>query len=204
MTEAIKYQEPSNVGNFYLKHVDVMKPLEDQPEKKSFAVSKEGYSLQLLREIAESKSVNKKVFVVIEWPEVFEVQRLPDGSNAKLFYRYCTNAKYDCTDSSMVDIENIICQYIKSDLESCLKYDKNLTPEIKNENIISYTYLHRRCASLASFRKSANGSTELLKILLKMLSDNKIIEAVSNDIATGMFKTTAKLYKVVDIELLKQ
>tara|TARA_Y100001973_G_scaffold106643_1_gene186073 strand:- start:12962 stop:13591 length:630 start_codon:yes stop_codon:yes gene_type:complete len=197
-----EYVEPSNVGEYYLKHVEAMKPIKSQPEGKSFAIQREGYSLALLREIADLANVGKKAVVVIEWPEVFEVQRLPDGSNTKLFYRYSTGDKKDRVEHSEIgdsvsDIKSIVAQYIESNFEDCLKYDKKLNAEAKIENVISYSYIQRRSASLASFRKAPEGSTARLKAAIDALVEIDFLNAVPDNVAAGTFETTGKLYQIV-------
>ncbi len=198
-----EYVEPSNIGEYYLKHVEAMKPTESQPEGKSFAIPSDGYSLSLLRDLADAANVGKKAIVVVEWPEVFEVQRLPDGSNTKLFYRYSTGNKRgnrvelsEC-EESIEEIKRILNEYIEDNFEECLKYDKNINAEAKAEKIVSYAYVQRRCLGLAAFRKAPEGAAKRFKSAIEELVESGYLKAVPKTVAAGTFETNGKLYQIV-------
>lgn len=197
-----EYVEPSNIGEYYLKHVEAMKPTEKQPEGKSFAIPSEGYSLSLLRDLADAANVGKKAIVVVEWPEVFEVQRLPDGSNTKLFYRYSTGNKkgrseHSELDESIEEVKRVLNEYIEDDFEAAVKYDDSLSIEIKKENVVSHSYIQRRCTGLASFRKAPEGSSKRFKATIKSLIEEGILNQVPKQVASGTFETGRTLYQIV-------
>lgn len=201
--DEFEYFEPSNIGECYLKHVEAMKPIKDQPQGKSFAINKDDYSLSLLRDIADCSNVGKKAIVVIEHEEVFEVQRLPDGSNTKLFYRYSTGKKRgnrvelsECEDS-IEEIKRILKEYVEDNLEECIKYDKNINAEIKAEKIVSYAYVQRRCIGLAAFKKAPEGAAKRFKVAIEELVEEGYLKAVPKMVASGTYETSAKLYQII-------
>lgn len=198
-----EYVEPSNVGELYLKHVEAMKPVESQPIGKSFAIPREDYSLSLLRDLADVSNVGKRAVVVLEWPEVFEVQRLPDGTNTKLFYRYSTGNKrgnrveISEAGESVDELKRILSDYVNEDFDEAMKYDKGLSAEAKSEKVVSYAYMQRRCLGLASFKNAPEGATKRFKASIEDLIEEGYISAVPKQVASGTFETNGKLYQIV-------
>ena len=194
----MEYVEPSNATAFYLKHVEAMKATEEQPEGRSFALPKEGYSLALLRDLAELANVGKRAYVVIEWPQAFEVQRLPDGSNTKLFYRYLAGSeKPSFTNNSPSDkLRDFLRKYNELPLESCSQYDKNITEEMKSQNYVTYTLLQRRLAGVAAFRNSAKGSTETLKDCIAELAESGELVELPEELVKSSFELSGKVFKI--------
>src|SRR5690349_10795387 len=115
----MEYVQSSDAAAFYLRHVEAMKAVDKQPEGFSFAVVKIGFSLALLRNLADLANVGKKAFVVVEWPEAFEVQRLPDGSNTKLFYRYHA-LQANATEEAAVKVREVLADYKQLSFDSVL------------------------------------------------------------------------------------
>jgi hypothetical protein len=195
----MEYVAPSNVGEFYLKHVEAMAAMEQQPERTSFGLAREGFSLALLRDLAEAFNVGKRAHVVIEWPTGFEVQRLPDGSNTKLFYRYLKGEEKEV--SLNVDasekLQEVLQSYLKLELDDCLKYDAKLTKEIKESRIISFAYIQRRLSNVIAFKNSPEGATKKLAACIAELVEQELLVAMPEAVTKEAFGTSAKLYKIV-------
>jgi len=194
--EKTNYCDPSGVANFYLNHVAAMVPVEAMPAGKSLAVPLEGYSLSLLRDLAAKASVGKKALVVIAWPTGYEVQRLPDGSCTKLFYRYLNQTDEGDQANELSDtiseVKRVVQEYVESSFEKCVKYDVALLPEVKEANVVSYAYIQRRVANLKAFRNAHEGSTKRFKATIEAIIGEGYLTEVDKD----KYKTSAKLYKV--------
>jgi len=191
------YANPSNVAEFYLKHVKAMKPAESMPEGKSFGVTLEGFSLSLLRDLAKKgSSVGKMAVVVVPWPTSYEVQRLPDGSDVNIFYRYLNDTpaggNANVFADSIIDMKRITDEYHDLPFDACLKYDGNMLSEAFNNDVISTAYLQRRLANLASYRKAPEGSTKRFKATL----DEAIKEGVLTPVEKDKYDYRGKLYQI--------
>ena len=204
MTE---YFEPSTVGNYFLAHSAAMEPCATQEVAKSFAITKEPLpgnteptSLIVLRKIAERYSVGIKTFVVIEHEQCFEVRRLQDNESSKLFYEFMQPEKVcaNYEDKAEQDILRVIEESKTQDFELMKKYDLSYNEDMRRENIFSYVYVQRRTASLASIRKSKDGSKETITNILNKLIEEGLIKEVPAQIAKGVFNNGSKLYQITD------
>ncbi len=198
-----EYVERSQAGNFYRKHVDIMAPVSSQPVDRSFAVPKEGLSFSLLKELADSLSVGKRRIVVIEHEAAYEIQRIPDNYNLRLFYRYLNENSmkpFGANSDTMENIKRIAFDYLKSDVDKNLNYDKNLSLLMQQNNVISYAYLQRRIASLAAFRRAPEGSSMHLKNILGELEKTGFIVKLTKATTDRSYGTSAKLYQIMETE----
>jgi len=190
-----EYREPSQTASIYQKHIAAMKPGEDLPVGKSFAIPLEDYSFGFLKDIAETMNVNDRCIVVVYWPASFEVQRLPDGSNSKLFYKHC-KLNLDTFDNSIEKTKEKLAQYIKLAFEDCLTVYPSLKKEAKRLNIISYTHLQRSLGPLASFRKAKEGPKERLHRVIEQLEKDDVLRMIPENKALDCYQTRAKLYQI--------
>lgn len=192
------FYKSSNVGDEYYAHLRAMSRTETQEVGQSFVLSAKEYRFDLLKKIADKKSVGKKAFVVIEWDGDFEIKRLPDDFNPRDFYENVINADKSkaLSQSSKLVMSRKIKIYVKSSLETCRSYDNALNEEIKKANIISRTYLHRSCGGLAAFKNSEKGSKDEFKNALKELEKEGVLTAVNES-------GKAKMYKI-NVEKLEE
>lgn len=196
----MEYLPPSNVGAFYAKHVAAMAPCKDQPQGTSFAIPLEGFNCQCLRDIAETYNVGKLAYVVIEHSTGYEVQRLEDGSNTKLFYRYLINEGSKAVHvSTPIEVLLLTVEaYGKADsFEAFAKYDANLTHAMKQDNVFPYALMQRKLASNSALKNSRVGATEALKKAFDELVEYGYISDVPTEEAKAKYQTNAKLYRIV-------
>lgn len=190
----MQFIEPSNENEFYMKHVSALKPCELCPIDKAFALPKVEYSLGCLKDVLNTINVGNVAFVAIEHESVYEIRRLPDGASAKLYYQYLAKSKEEPSlmDKCENTILRVIGEYTKQPLAENIKYDPNLTEEMKLLNIVSRSYLQRRVLSLFCFKADATNFEDTLEKLIKKY---KLVEVASN-VCKEQFKTKAKLYQI--------
>jgi len=192
----------SNLGEDVERHyVEMGLALELQPNE-AFAIPKSGFSLKLLREIAEDMSTAQKPLVVFEHgdPPVFEVRRLQPGRSAKRFYAYVGKPEELATDEALEPkalVMQVIAGFFEKPPEDFATYEPKFTKEWQDERAFSYSMLSRRVVPLALFRKSQGGGTALLKKLLtELVSEGKLYE-VPEAFAEQHFGTTGKVYRLL-------
>ncbi|OHD25430.1 MAG: hypothetical protein A2Y38_12780 [Spirochaetes bacterium GWB1_59_5] len=195
----MEYVESSNAGEFFMKHVEAMKPTAEQPEGKSFALVKEGFALSVLRDIAESFNVGKQAFVVIEHFEAFEIRRLVNGTNVKLFYKYLDKNEQSAekASDSMAALREIIEQFKETSFEQISRYKAGITEEMKAACVISYSYVYKRLSNVASIKHSPNSLTDEIKRLIDCAISDKILSNVPETVAKDVYKTSAKIYQIL-------
>lgn len=193
--------EPSTAAEFFLKPMKALERCADLECGKSFGIAAEGYSLLLLRDIAaDSYSVGKKAFVVIDHgSNGYEVQRLPDGCNVKLFYKHLQSSvetekgKPIEVDSATSEIKKKCTEYMEFGIEHAHKYDGTITKEMKSSTIVSYAYIQRRISAMAVIRK--NGASAITLAIAELVELKDLTE-VSAQVASDRFGKKAKLYQI--------
>lgn len=186
------YRESSNVAETYYKHVSAMEPTKNLPEKASFAIApRAGLSLEFLIDIAKNFEAD---IVVIEHDDAdcFEVCRLKDGSNVNWFYKHCVKPINKPT--TIVDCVNKVKQaityYLDNKFEKCFNYDKQLTKELKDCNVITHAFIQRKVGNLKAFTKAPEGGPKRLKECIAILIQGGHLLERDNE--------GAKQYQIVD------
>lgn len=198
-----EYQEPSNVADFYLKHVKVMEPAKELAEQQSFAIKMNDaeclYSIELLKAVLKDMKL-KEAIVIIPWYEtnVFEVQRLPDGSNVATFYRFLTTDNKPKADTDACEKIIELCKAYLNNEFNAYTYDNNMTADKIKDKIISYSLIQRKLSSMAVFRNSPEGASKRIKGCLKELSDRGFLRTLSKSEIGKLYNMTAQLYEIVD------
>ena len=201
-----EFIDPSPVGDELMRHYAALEPCERIPVAKSFTLPMAEYKAPLLMGLLKQISKLNRVLVLIEHAELglFEIRRLPNGYDAGFFYR-TINApadtpvnvgNYEETELREKLLETIKGALVTSDDET-KGYDANFSLQMKNENVVTYAYLHRKLANVAAFRKSKGGATAALKNALDTLCDEGIIERVPPSYAEKAFQVTAKVYRLM-------
>ena len=200
-----EFIDPSPVGDELMRHYAALEPCERIPVAKSYTLPMAEYKAPLLMGLLKQISKLNRVLVLIEHVELglFEIRRLPNGYDAGFFYR-TINAPADTSDNVGIDeqelreklLETITDALVTSD-EDGQKYDANFSMKMKNENVVTYAYLHRKLANVAAFRKAKGGATAALKKTLDTLCDEGIIERVPPAYVFSAFQVTAKVYRLM-------
>lgn len=201
-----EFIDPSPVGDELMRHYAALEPCERIPVAKSYTLPMAEYKAPLLMGLLKQISKLNRVLVLIEHAELglFEIRRLPNGYDAGFFYR-TINAPADAPSNVGNHEETELREKLLEAFEKGLlssddetkSYDPSFSLQMKNENVVSYTYLHRKLANIAAFRKSKGGATEALKKTLDTLCDEGIIERVPPAYAEKAFQVTAKVYRLM-------
>ena len=201
-----EFIDHSPVGDEIMRHYAALEPCERIPVAKSFTLPMAEYKAPLLMGLLKQISKLHRVLVLIEHAELglFEIRRLPNGYDAGFFYR-TINApadtpvnvgNYEETELREKLLETITDALVTSN-EDGQKYDAKFSLQMKNENVVTYTYLHRKLANVAVFRKSKGGATEALKKTLDTFCDEGIIECVPTAYVFSAFQVTAKVFRLM-------
>ena len=201
-----EFIDPSPVGDDLMRHYAALEPCERIPVAKSFTLPMAEYKAPLLMGLLKQISKLHRVLVLIEHAELglFEIRRLPNGYDAGFFYRMI-NAPAD-TPSNVGNYDELeirdklleaITDALATSTEDGQKYDANFSLQMKNENVVTYAYIHRKLANVAAFRKAKGGATAALKKMLDTLCDEGILERVPPAYAENAFQVTAKVYRLM-------
>ena len=201
-----EFIDPSPVGDELMRHYAALEPCERIPVAKSYTLPMAEYKAPLLMGLLKQISKLNRVLVLIEHAELglFEIRRLPNGYDAGFFYR-TINAPADTPvnvgNYEETELREKVLETLKASLvlsnEATATYDANFSLQMKNENAVTYSYLHRKLANVAAFRKSKGGATAALKNALDTLCDEGIIERVPPSYAEKAFQVTAKVYRLM-------
>lgn len=192
------FVDSSNVNAEFMQHVNAMKPVESQPEGKSFYLPLDGPKIKLLREIAKRASIGKKAFVVVTTEAGFEVMRLPDGTDTELFYRYLEKVEEPSGEkgSGKKYIVQLIDRYADKSFSDLSKTELESTnKKMKDANVFSYSMIQRACVGLAFFRHADGGATPAIKKALVELVDDGFLEILPRSQSSSIFESNAVLYK---------
>lgn len=201
-----EFIDPSPVGDELMRHYAALEPCERIPVAKSYTLPMAEYKAPLLMGLLKQISKLNRVLVLIEHAELglFEIRRLPNGYDAGFFY-HTLKASADAPDNvgnyEEAELREKLLDALKASFvlsgDETKSYDRNFSLQMKNENVVTYTYLHRKLANVAAFRKAKGGATEALKNALDTLCDEGIIERVPPAYAEKAFQVTAKVYRLM-------
>lgn len=202
------YVDSSPDANFYSAHERLLANCANQPEDKSIEILKgmagntgRPISHQLLRKLCGHLSVGKKVFVCVEHEAAFEIKRLNDGANAKLFYEFLNPdevVKIETGDQSLEKMRDLLNSARELKYEDMSKYDGGFTLKMKADNLISYSFIQRRLACVASFRKNPMGATNKIKACLNDLIEEGFIVEIPSSVLRKKYDTSSKLYQIIE------
>lgn len=190
-----QWLEPSPVGSEYTKHEQAMRLCRSVPVDKAFALAA-GFNVGMLRRIAEGYKP-KKIVVIEHGESGFEVRRLGDNADTKLFYESIlpgsTEAKQ--TKTKKDEISKVLRSMFEATDEQLTKYDQ-LAVVAKNAGCASYSYISRRVSALAAFKNDEQGSTNAIKATLDELEGEGLIRKLSDGEAQELFESSAVFYRV--------
>ena len=201
-----EFIDPSPIGDELMRHYAALEPCERIPVAKSYTLPMAEYKAPLLMGLLKQISKLNRVLVLIEHAELglFEIRRLPNGYDAGYFYR-TINAPADMLSNvgnyEETELREKFLEAFKNALlasnDETKSYDPSLSLQMKNEKVVTHTYLHRKLTNVAAFRKSTGGGTAALKKTLDTLCDEGIIERVPPAYAEKAFQVTGKVYRLM-------
>lgn len=193
-----QWLEPSHVGGEYMRHEVAMEPASRVPVHKAFAIGP-GFNVGMLRKMAENYKPKK--IVVIEHGEAgYEVRRLGNNADVSLFYASLEPAKLAAItateDKQQAElISKVVREFMANTVEEISKYDPRAV-ELRSAGCVSYSYLQRRLAPVALFRRDARGSSEALKAVLSAMEADGMLRRLEKEEAFELFNTSAVIYRI--------
>lgn len=192
---AEEWLTPSGIGGEYMRHEQAMLKAAKVPVHKAFAIAP-GYNVGMLQKLADNYRP-KKIVVIEHGENGFEVRRLADSADVKLFYASLNPQPISKTYGSAEEVQRtevlrIIKDFFQSTEDTILKYDKKGV-EAKRMSCITASYIQRRLAGTAAFK----GSTDTLKEIYVKLEEEGFIKKLSKEETEEFFNSSANFYRVV-------
>ena len=202
-----EWLELSPVGNEFMRHEVAMEPAARVPVHKAFAIAP-GFNVGMLRKMAEAFKP-KRIVVIDHKNNGFEVRRLGNNADVSLFYASLDPQKLSSLVEEVEPIEeqkayvkNIIAEFLKMNEAAVIKYDVQ-GAKLRECGCIGYAHIQRKCASIAAFRKDAEGSTAAIKKALSQLEADGLLRKLTDAEANELFETTATVYRINKNSLLE-
>ena len=202
-----EWLEPSPVGDEFMRHSAAMEPAARVPVHKAFAIAP-GFNVGMLRKMAEAFKP-KRIVVIDHEQSGFEVRRLGNNADVSLFYASLDPQKLSSLVEEVEPIEeqkayvkNIIAEFLKMNEAAVIKYDVQGI-KLRECGCIGYAHIQRKCASIAAFRKDAEGSTAAIKKALSQLEADGLLRKLTDAEANELFETTATVYRINKNSLLE-
>jgi hypothetical protein len=193
----IEWLEPSAIGDEYMRHERAMLPAASVPIHKAFGIAP-GFNVGMLRKLAEAFKP-KKIVVIEHGESGFEIRRLSNNADTNLFYFSIKPKSIKEETPILEDQKTYVLRYLSEffDLEDSqlIKYDQNGL-NFRERDCVSYTHIQRKCASLASFRKSEEGATKSINEVFDLLESEGVLRKLSDEETKELFDSTAKVYRV--------
>ena len=197
MAEETQWLDPSPIGGEFSRHEAAMAPCAQVPVHKAFGLAP-GFNVGLLRKMAEGYKP-KKIAVIDHGENGFEIRRLLDSSDLKLFYQNIdkTNSVEATNDANAERIETIkklLKQFFELNDADIAKYDPKAVAA-RLEGCISHSYISRRVTAMSAFRTSDEGATLALKAVITALDGNGLTRLTDSE-ANELFSSGALFYRV--------
>ncbi len=198
---AEQWLEPSPVGSEFMRHSAAMEPAARVPVHKAFAIAP-GFNVGMLRKMAEAYKP-KRIVVIDHAENGFEVRRLGNNADVSLFYaslnpkaiEKLSNECGSIEDEQFSHLKRTIVEFLEMEDAQITKYDAQGV-KLREAACIGYAFLQRKCASIAAFRKDAEGSTAAIKKALFQLETEGFLRKLSEEETNELFGTNATIYRI--------
>ena len=195
-----EWLEPSPVGDEFMRHSAAMEPAARVPVHKAFAIAP-GFNVGMLRKMAEAFRP-KRIVVIDHGEQGFEVRRLAANDDVSLFYLSLNpeqlSAVTDITkpiEEQKTYMKNLFVEFFSMGDEAITRYDAQAV-KLRESGCIGYALIQRKCASVATFRKDAEGSTAAIKKALFELETEGFLRKLSEEETNELFGTGATVYRI--------
>jgi len=140
---------------------------------------------------------------VIDKDVLLWAQRIVDDDARALLKKFQTGEIGNDNDEhkQVTLAHDAIRTYITSPYSKVSSYAGAKGAGMHAENVIPYTYLHRKLSNLAPFRRDRLGGTGALKRVLAILEDRGDLTALNAVTMSQTFKTTSKGFAIVNPEV---
>ena len=190
---ASEWLEPSPVGNEFMRHSQAMEPAARVPVHKAFAIAP-GFNVGMLRKMAESYKP-KRIVVIDHEENGFEVRRLGNNDDVSLFYA-SIEQNNEVEENALECLQTILDEYRNFSFEEAARYKASISEQMKNENVVSYSFLHKRLSKLSVARNSKDGETACVKRAIEEAKANGVLSELPPNLCKEAYKSSARLFKI--------
>lgn len=192
---ASEWLQPSPVGDEFMRHSAAMEPAARVPVYKAFAIAP-GFNVGMLRKMAEAYKP-KRIVVIDHEQSGFEVRRLGNSDDVSLFYASLNKETSNAfaSNEQAEYIKKVLVEFLTMEEDQVIKYDAQ-GAKLREAGCIGYAFLQRKCASVAAFRKDAEGSTAGIKKVLSQFEAEGLLRKLSDEEANELFATSATIYRI--------
>ena len=191
---ACEWLEPSPVGSEFMRHSLAMEPAARVPMHKAFAIAP-GFNVGMLRKMAESYKP-KRIVVIDHEENGFEVRRLGNNDDVSLFYASIEQNK-EVEESALECLQNILDEYRNFSFEEAARYKASISEQMKNDNVVSYSFIHKRLSKLSVARNSKDGETACVKRAIEEAKANGLLSELPPNLCKDAYESSARLFKML-------
>ena len=190
-----EWLEPSPVGSEFMRHAQAMEPASRVPVYKAFAIAP-GFNVGMLRKMAEAYKP-KRIVVIDHEQSGFEVRRLGNSDDVSLFYASLNKETSNAfaSNEQVEYVKKVLVEFLTMEEDQVIKYDAQGV-KLREGGCIGHSYLHRRVAGVAAFRKDVEGSTVAIKKVLSEFEAEGLLCKLSDEEANELFATSATIYRI--------
>ena len=189
-----EWLEPSPVGDEFMRHSAAMEPVARVPVHKAFAIAP-GFNVGMLRKMAESYKP-KRIVVIDHEQSGFEVRRLGNNDDVSLFYA-SIEQNNEIEESALECLQTILDEYRNFSFEEAARYKASISEQMKNENVVSYSFLHKRLSKLSVARNSKDGETACVKRAIEEAKESGLLSELPPNLCKAAYKSSARLFKML-------
>ena len=190
----VVWLEPSPVGGEFMRHAQAMEPASRVPVYKAFAIAP-GFNVGMLRKMAENYKP-KRIVVIDHGENGYEVRRLGNNDDVSLFYASIQQNE-EVEESALESLQSILDEYKNLTFEEAARYKASISKQMKNDNVVSYSFIHKRLSKLSVARNSKDGETACVKRAIEEAKANGVLSELPPNLCKEAYETSAKIFKVL-------
>ena len=190
----VVWLEPSPVGGEFIRHAQAMEPASRVPVYKAFAIAP-GFNVGMLRKMAENYKP-KRIVVIDHGENGYEVRRLGNNDDVSLFYASIQQNE-EVEESALESLQSILDEYKNLTFEEAARYKASISKQMKNDNVVSYSFIHKRLSKLSVARNSKDGETACVKRAIEEAKANGVLSEIPPNLCKEAYETSAKIFKVL-------
>lgn len=190
----VVWLEPSPVGGEFIRHAQAMEPASRVPIYKAFAIAP-GFNVGMLRKMAE-KYKPKRIVVIDHGENGYEVRRLGNNDDVSLFYASIQQNE-EVEESALESLQSILDEYKNLTFEEAARYKASISKQMKNDNVVSYSFIHKRLSKLSVARNSKDGETACVKRAIEEAKANGVLSELPPNLCKEAYETSATIFKVL-------
>ena len=190
----VVWLEPSPVGGEFIRHAQAMEPASRVPVYKAFAIAP-GFNVGMLRKMAENYKP-KRIVVIDHGENGCEVRRLGNNDGVSLFYASIQQNE-EVEESALESLQSILDEYKNLTFEEAARYKASISKQMKNDNVVSYSFIHKRLSKLSVARNSKDGETACVKRAIEEAKANGVLSELPPNLCKEAYETSAKIFKVL-------